>query len=251
MKRDELISALNEYLQIELFNDYGPNGLQVEGQKEINKIITGVSASIELIKEAIREKAEAILVHHGILWNGQNPVIRGAFRERLKLLLENEINLLAYHLPLDAHPEVGNNAQMAKFLELEKVEPFGKYKGQMLGICGELKKEMPIEIFLQKVETICQREPLHLNFGKSAIRTVAIISGGAQKYLDEAIEKGVDCFITGEVSEYNYYQAMEERIHFISAGHHATERFGIQALGRWIVSRFGLEVQYNDSNNPI
>lgn len=251
MKRSQLIQALNEFLQIDLFDDYGPNGLQVEGKEEINKIITGVTASYALIQKSIEKNADMLLVHHGILWSGQNPILKGSFKRRIKLLLEHDLNLVGYHLPLDAHPEVGNNAQLAKRLKLTYIQPFGKHKNTTIGFMGKTEQPIPIEQLITQLENILNRKVLHFNHGKKNVSKIAIVSGGAQKYLEEAIDKNVDCFITGEVSEFNFHLSLEENIHFVSAGHHATERFGVMALGEWIKENFGLEVEFVDIPNPV
>lgn len=251
MERDQFIAALNQYLQPEMFDDYCPNGLQVEGRGAVEKVVAGVTASRDLIEAAIQKKADTILVHHGILWNGQNPVIKGFFRERIRLLLEHDLNLVAYHLPLDAHEEVGNNVQMAKLLRLSNLEGFGRYKSRFLGTMGYFDLPVPVEELVARVENLCDRKCMYFPFGPEKVKTVAIVSGGAQKYLEEASDKKIDCFITGEVSEYNFHMAREEGVHFISAGHHATERFGIIALAGWITANLGVETEFVDIPNPV
>jgi dinuclear metal center YbgI/SA1388 family protein len=250
MERDSLTEYLTTFLKAESFADYCPNGLQVEGRREVERLVTAVSASVELFARAAAEGADTILVHHGIIWQGQQPVYRGGHRERLRLLLENDINLYAYHLPLDAHPEVGNNAQLGRRLGLRNAGPFGERDGNAIGLRGELEA-VPAEAFFEQVEQAVERRPLVFPFGPETIRTVGIISGGAQRDVTEAVACGLDAYITGEVSEPTLHYAKEEKIHFISAGHYATEKFGVLALGRHLAERFGLEVSFLDIYNPV
>jgi len=250
MQRNELTKYLVNYLKAEDFKDYCPNGLQVEGKSNIKRIVTGVSASVDLFKKAIKEKADTILVHHGLIWNFERPVYAGSYRERVRLLIENNINLYGFHLPLDAHPEVGNNAQIAKLLGLKSVEPFGDYKGQLIGFKGKTKK-VKKEKFFKQIESLVKKEPLIFPYGPEQISTVGIISGGAQKEFSQAISAGLDIYITGEVSEYVLHMAKEDKVHFISAGHHATEQFGVKALGDHIKEKFKVDVQYIDIPNPV
>jgi dinuclear metal center YbgI/SA1388 family protein len=250
MKREQLENYLSKYLKCNEFNDYCPNGMQVEGCEEIKKIIIAVSASVDLFKQAIEEKADALIVHHGIIWNYERPIYRGGYRERIRLLLSHDLNLFAYHLPLDAHPEIGNNAQLCKLLKLKNFIPFGDYKGQLIGIRGEIE-QTPKNEFFKKVETVVGREPIIFPFGPDKIKKVGVISGGAQKELKQAVDEGLDVFITGEVSEHIMYYAKEEKIHFISAGHYATEKFGIIALGKLLEKKYNLNIKFIDIPNPI
>ena len=251
MKRNELVSILNDFLEIDLISDYGPNGLQVEGREEVNTIITGVTASYELIEKAVEKNADMLLVHHGILWQGQNETIKGSFKKRLKLLLENNINLCAYHLPLDRHLDVGNNAIMAKKMGLKKITGFGDHKGKTVGIKGIFKKDISIDELVLQIKELLNREPLLFNFGKEKIKNIGIVSGGGQSFFQQAVDENLDVFITGEVSEHAFHLAKEEEIHFISAGHHATERFGIYSFGEWISQTYGLNVEFIDVPNPV
>jgi dinuclear metal center YbgI/SA1388 family protein len=250
MLRNELELFLNDYLKTEEFNDSCPNGLQVEGKKDINRIITGVSASVELFEKAISEKVDAIIVHHGLIWDFERPLYRGGYRERIRLLLQNNINLFAYHLPLDAHPELGNNAQLAKFLDMRNIRPFGDYKGQYIGISGKIAFSSKEECFA-KIKKIVKRNLTIFPFGPDNIKNVGIISGAAQKEIKQAVSAGLDLFITGEVSEHIMHYAKEEGIHFVSAGHYATEKFGIIALGNLLKQKFRLNVNFLDIPNPI
>ncbi len=250
MKRDELVQYLNDLLHINEFSDLGPNGLQVEGRSEIRRVVTGVSACVELFERAIALKADAIIVHHGIIWEFERPVFRGGYKKRVKLLLEHNINLLAYHLPLDAHEQFGNNIRIAKILGLQEVEPFGEYKGKQIGFKGRLAK-IPEAEFLQRIKEKINTQALIFPFGPKKISTVGIISGGAQKDVKQAVAEGLDAFITGEASEHILHYAKEEGIHFIAAGHHATERFGVLALGDHLREMSGLEVHFVDIPNPV
>jgi dinuclear metal center YbgI/SA1388 family protein len=244
-----LTEYLHGYLHSDIFTDLAPNGLQVEGKSEIKKIITGVSASVELFKRAIYEQADAVLVHHGIIWNFERPLYRGGYRERVRLLLENNINLYAYHLPLDAHPEIGNNVLICKKLGLHSIEPFGEYKGQLIGMRGSLEK-IKKEMLFKKIETVLNRNLLLYPFGPDEISSVAVISGGGYKDLAKAIAAKIDLFITGEVGEYIMHFAKEEKIHFISAGHYDTEKFGVAALGAHLAEHFKIKAVFIDIPNP-
>ncbi len=250
IRRDELTTYLNEYLHISEFTDLGPNGLQVEGKPAIQNIICGVSASVELFGQAIEHKSDAILVHHGIIWNFERPVYRGGYKKRVKLLLENNLNLLAYHLPLDAHPDVGNNIVMAKHLGLQDIQPFGEYKGQFVGFQGTVNN-IPSEQMFDLIRKEINPEALIFPFGPTLIRRVGIISGGAQKDVTQAVAEGLDLYLTGEVSEHILHYVKEEGIHFVAAGHYATERFGVQALGRHIAEKFDVNVTFIDIPNPV
>ena len=238
MKCSELNKYLEQYLNVANFQDLCPNGLQVEGNNEVHKIVTAVSASVDLFEKAIKEGADTIIVHHGIIWNFERPIYRGSYKKRVKMLLDNNINLLAYHLPLDAHLEVGNNT------------PFGEYNGKLIGVKGELPAINDEEFFLRIKEEI-NIDTLFLPYGPHNINTIGIISGGAQKDVKQAVSENLDFYLTGEVSEYNLHYAKEEKIHFASCGHHATERFGVIALGEHLKNKFDINVKYIDIPNPI
>ena len=250
MKIDQLNKYLYSYLKVDDFTDYCPNGLQVEGKSNIKKIVTAVSASIELFNRALKEKADAIIVHHGIIWNYERPVYKGSYRERVKILLDNNINLFAFHLPLDAHLTVGNNAQLAKLLGLKTCKPFGDHKGQIIGIKGKIANTTK-EKFFKNVESIVKRKLLVFPYGPKNISNVGIVSGGAQKEFSQAISENLDVYITGEVSEHIKYLSQEEKVHFISAGHYATEQFGVKALGNHLKNKFKLDVEFIDIPNPV
>lgn len=250
MQRDELEKYLNEYLNTADFKDHGPNGLQVEGRSAVKKIVTGVSASVELIESALSQAADALIVHHGIIWDFERPVYRGGYKRRVKLLLENDLSLFAFHLPLDAHKEVGNNFRIANILGLEQLETFGEYNSQPIGCKGSQKIIEPEKFFALIREKI-NTKALIFPYGPDRIRSVGVVSGGAQKEVRQALNHGLDLYLTGEASEYNMHIAKEERIHFVAAGHHATERFGIQALGEHLQNRFDVSVEFIDIPNPV
>lgn len=247
MLNTELEQRVNQLLNTADFKDYAPNGLQVEGRSEIKKVITGVTACQALLDEAVRLQADAVLVHHGYFWKSEAPAIKGMKRQRLKTLLANDINLFGWHLPLDGHPEIGNNAQLAKLFGIE-------VKGEIALLLpwGELKEPVSGDVFAQRISAALGREPLHCGDNVPAlIRRVAWCSGGGQGYIDQAAAFGVDAFISGEASEQTIHSAREQGLHFFAAGHHATERDGIKALGEWLAREHGLDVTFIDINNPV
>ncbi len=248
MKRNDLLHWMDTLLEPERFRDYAPNGLQVEGRDTIRRVVTGVTASQALIDEAIRRDADAILVHHGYFWKGEDARLIGLKQRRLKSLLLNDINLLAYHLPLDAHPDVGNNAMLARVLGLSEQ---GRATEMGLLCHGKLEQARPAGEWCATIGTVLQRPPLLLGNPDKLIRKVAWCTGGAQGYFEEAIRLGVDAFITGEASEQNHHMAYESDVVFISAGHHATERYGIQALGTRLADETGIDVQFVEVFNPV
>lgn len=250
MQRDELTTFLANYLKSDEYNDDCPNGLQVEGAKEVKKIFTAVSASVELFEIAAAEKADTIVVHHGIIWKFERPLYKGGYRERIRLLLANNINLYGFHLPLDAHPEIGNNAQLCRRMEVKNMRPFGDVKGQYIGMKGEIEK-IDKRTFFNRISNLVDRDPLIFDYGPEQIEKVGVISGGAQKYLYQAVSAGLDVFLTGEVSEHIMHYAKEEKIHFVSAGHYATEKFGVIALGDLLKEQFDIEITFIDINNPV
>lgn len=249
--RNELVAYLDEYLNASGGADMAPNGLQVEGAPEIRKIVTGVSACHELFVEAARRGAQAVLVHHGIFWDGMPyPLVGWQFR-RVAALVRDELNLLAYHLPLDRHPEVGNNAVAGRRLGLTDLQPFGDYKGLPIGFRGRFPEPLPADELLARAESLYDQRPLAFAHGPDPVASVGIISGGAQRDIHGAIAAGLDAYITGEVSEWVMNIAREAGIHFLSCGHYATERLGVQALGDHLADRFGLEVEFVDVPNPV
>lgn len=250
----QLEQILNDKLNSPAIADYAPNGLQVEGKREIRKIITGVTASLPLIEQAVARGADAILVHHGYFWKSENPCIRGMKGQRIKKLLQNDINLFGYHLPLDIHPELGNNAQLAAKIGVENLQGL-EAKPHSIPVFGELPEPISAEELYKRLETALNRQPIFCHefvegLPHKPIKTVAICSGGGQGYIDLAAEKGIDAFITGEISEQTTHSAREQGIYFYACGHHATERDGVKALGEWLAVNYGLEVEFIDIDNP-
>jgi len=246
----QLQGYIDELLQVAAFSDYAPNGLQISGRPEINTIVTGVSASQELIAAAIESQADALLVHHGYFWKGEDPRLIGIKYQRVRELIQNDISLLAYHLPLDAHPELGNNAALASMLGIEVEGRFGLAEPQ-IGMYGRLGETVSGEAFAAQITLALDREPLHIAALDRGVERVAWCSGGAQDYLQAAAELGVDAFITGELSERSYSEARELGIHLYGAGHHATEREGIRRLGDHLAQHFNITHLFQDFYNPI
>jgi len=245
MNHYELEKIVNQQLNSGAFSDYAPNGLQVEGRTEVKTLITGVTASQALVDEAVARNADAILVHHGYFWKSEPAVIKGMKRNRLRALLANDINLYGWHLPLDAHPTLGNNAQLAKLLDIEV-----KGEVQPLVFWGELTTPLSGEALAQRIEEKLGRTPLHCGDNAPAQIRRVTWCGGGQGFIDSAAAFGVDAYITGEVSEQTVHSAREQGLHFFAAGHHATERGGIKALGEWLASEHGLDVTFIDIPNP-
>jgi dinuclear metal center YbgI/SA1388 family protein len=243
----DLTDYIDELLKVDDFKDYAPNGLQVEGEEEISKIITGVTATHALIEAAIEHKADAILVHHGWFWEREDPRIIGMKYNRLKLMIEHDINLLGYHLPLDAHPQLGNNAQLAQRLDIH-IE--GVMDDQGVGNIGRLSEYTSLEAWGEKIEKTIKRKPILVTAGDHAIRRIAWCTGGAQSWIEKAAKAGVDAFISGEISEKTVHIARETGVHYIAAGHHATERYGVEALGEHVAAHFGLFCEFVDIDNP-
>jgi dinuclear metal center YbgI/SA1388 family protein len=245
---NELMHYIQQYLQLERFKDYCPNGLQVQGKSHVSKIVTGVTANMALLQAAHAAKADLILVHHGYFWRNEDPRVIGIKRDRLAFLLKHDLNLAAYHLPLDAHSDVGNNVQLGQLLEFE----FSGFIGDLSIVAhGQLKAPMTLEALSQMIEAKLQRKPLTIGNPQKSVQKVAWCTGAAQWYIETAIQAGVDVFISGEISEQTTHMAMESGVAYISAGHHATERYGIQALGEHIAKTFQLEHQFIDIENPV
>lgn len=247
-----IVDYCNDLLRINEFRDYCPNGLQVEGQNEVKRVISGVTACQELIEAAVKKQADAILVHHGYFWKNEDAVITGIKRKRIQRLLENGISLLAYHLPLDAHEKYGNNFTLAEKLNIivNGFEEQGSAKGLLWN--GELASSMNANEFSKHIEKQLGRKPLHLQDSSSkAIKSIGWCTGGAQHYIEEAAAMGMDAFISGEVSEQTYHLAKELDIHFFAAGHHATESYGVQSLATHLASKFNIETEFVDIANPV
>ena len=246
----ELVAYIEALLSVGAFKDYCPNGLQVEGRAEVRTLVSGVSASARLLDAALALNADAVLVHHGYFWKGEDPRVVGYKKQRLQRLLNADVNLLAYHLPLDAHPEFGNNAQLAQVLGLNITGAFDTDSGPKLGLTGELAQPQSGAQFAAHIERALGRMPLHVAGSAAPIKTIAWCSGGAQGYIERAAALGVDAYLTGEVSEYTVHIARETGLHFFAAGHHATERYGVQALGAHLARQFGLRHEYVEIDNP-
>lgn len=245
-----LVAEADAFLNAPGISDYCPNGLQVEGRPQVRRIVSGVTASQALIDAAIEAEADVLLVHHGYFWKGENPCVTGMKQRRLKALLENDISLLAYHLPLDVHPEVGNNVQLAARLGIVVEGPLDPDDTRTVGLVGSLPEPMKAGDFARHVQQVLDREPLLVE-GEGMISRVGWCTGGGQGYIDTAVAAGVDLYLTGEASEQTFHSARENGIAFIAAGHHATERYGVQALGEYLARRFALEHRFIDCPNPV
>ncbi|MEP5764799.1 MAG: Nif3-like dinuclear metal center hexameric protein [Halieaceae bacterium] len=247
----QLEQTFDELLRPAQFRDYVPNGLQLQGREEVGLVVSGVSACQDLIDAALAMSADAVLVHHGFFWRNESPVITGMKRRRIGALLAADVSLFAYHLPLDAHPQFGNNACLARLLdirvdgELDPGDPDG------VGNVGQFAEPLPMAALLQRIEQQLQRPPLHVGDPERPVQRVAWCTGSAQDYIEAAVKAGAEVYITGEVSEQTVHVAREEGIEFIAAGHHATERYGVQAVGEEISRRLGIEHRFIDIDNPV
>ena len=248
VQRDDLAQYLHEFLNVDVFKDYCPNGLQVEGKAQINKIVYGVSASLKLIEAAVEAQADAIVVHHGLFWRGQDGRIVGWMKQRIQQLLTNDMSLYAYHLPLDGHAIVGNNAMLARGLGVDAALTF--VGDQNIIATSHFPKAVELRALGQKVNRLLSRESLIIPGDGRMIHKIGICSGGAQGYFEAAIAVGVDAFITGEISEPQTHLARETGVAYIAGGHHATERLGIQALAKHIDEKFELDGGYIEISNP-
>jgi dinuclear metal center YbgI/SA1388 family protein len=249
MQRREFNQLLNDILKPHTIKDFCPNGLQVEGRDDITTIVTGVTASQALIDAAIEKKADAILVHHGYFWKGESQPITGMKKRRIGALLTHDINLFAYHLPLDIHPVVGNNAQLANLLDIE-IEAGLEPVANSVAMKGRLKTPLTGSEFANKIAKVLNRKPLSSVVRDEKIHTIALCTGGGQGYIDLAAEQGIDAYLTGEASEQTIHSSREQNIDFFAAGHHATERYGIKALGELLAKEHGFDVSFIDIDNP-
>jgi dinuclear metal center YbgI/SA1388 family protein len=250
MLRGELEEYLNHYLDISQIKDFCPNGLQVEGKKEIKKIGTAVSASLMTLQKCVEHQVDAVIVHHGLFWEKDPYPIRDTKFKKIDLLLKNQISLFAYHLPLDAHQEIGNNWQGAKDLGWEDLAPFGEFNGTLIGVKGTFSPQ-PIEIFISDVEAYYEHPAAVALGGKRTVSSCALISGGAYKELASAAGIGLDCFITGNFDEPAWNIAQEEGIHFLALGHTATEKVGPKALANHLQNTFAIPSLFLDTANPF
>jgi len=240
---NEIVSYSNQLLKIQSFKDYAPNGLQVEGNPHVKHIVSGVTASLEFIEAAKQVQADAILVHHGYFWRNENPEIVGIKYRRIKALIDANISLLAYHLPLDAHPKLGNNAQLAHYLGIN-IE--GVMNSQGIGNIGSFEQAYDLASLSAKITSVLDHKPLVISGGKHTIKRIAWCTGGAQSYIEAAVELGADAFISGEISESTIHIAREAGIHYFAAGHHATERYGVMALGEHLQKKFNIKHSFID-----
>ncbi|MGA9875381.1 MAG: Nif3-like dinuclear metal center hexameric protein [Solirubrobacteraceae bacterium] len=248
----EVIAELDRLLEPQCFHDYCPNGLQVPGCAEIATVATGVSASAELFERAITAQANLLVVHHGIFWGSRPAPIDAPMKRRLQLLFDANISLAAYHLPLDAHPTLGNNALIARALGAEELQPFAPHEGQSIGFIARFPGDgIEAATLFARVTSLTAREPLIFDAGPARVRSVGIVSGGGANYLDEAVAAGADAFLTGEPTERVMTQARETSTHFIAAGHYATETFGVRRLGEHLSERFDVRHVFIDVPNPI
>lgn len=247
-KIEDLLHYTQQLMQVESFKDYCPNGLQVEGRSEVRKIVTGVTASMALLEAAYAANADLILVHHGYFWKNEDDRVVGMKRKRLAFLLQNDLNLMAYHLPLDAHSIFGNNVQLGMQLGIDVV---GNSETSNMVVYGYLDQDIKLADFAMLINSKLKREPTVLGCDDKVVRKIAWCTGAAQGYFDAAIELGVDVFISGEISEQTTHQSLESGVAYISAGHHATERYGVQALGLHLAEKFNLEHEFIEINNPV
>ena len=250
-KLQDIIQWCDQTLKSPEFKDYAPNGLQIEGKTEVHKILAAVTASQDAIDAAIRENADLLLVHHGYFWKGEAYPITGMRGKRIKSLIQHDISLLAYHLPLDSHPSLGNNVAIADLLKLERIEALDPSERHPIGNIGYLNQPMPVEEFKKFVSEKLKFDVTHLPADKNMIEKVGFCTGGAQDFIVKAAEQGCDAYISGEVSERTFYEAKELGVHYFACGHHATERYGVQRLGQAISEQFDIEYVYFELNNPI
>jgi len=244
----EIVHYTDTLLQSSSFKDYCPNGLQVEGTSQVNTIISGVTASQALLDVAVQKQADMVLVHHGYFWKSDAPTITGIQRRRIATLLQHDISLVAYHLPLDAHPEFGNNVGLAKQLGITIDAPLNS---EGVGNIGYLEQPLSAADFAAQVAARLSREPTLITGDDREIKKIAWCTGAAQNYMDQAIAAGVDAYLSGEISEQTVHLARETGIHYLAAGHHATERYGVQLLGAEIAKKFDLQHEFVDIDNPV
>jgi dinuclear metal center YbgI/SA1388 family protein len=249
--RDEIIDFLDDLLEIGEFPDYGPNGLLVPGSDEVLTVVTGVSAQRELFERAADAGAQLVLCHHGLFWDFHPRTISPGMKERLRVLFDADISLAAYHIPLDAHAEVGNNALICRELGLEQAERFAEFKGRTIGFVGRSEEGLPFTELRRRCSAAFRQEPFVWDAGPELVRSVGVVSGSATDAFGEAIARGLDAFLTGEPAEHVMADARENRVHFIAGGHYATEVFGVRRLGELVSERFGVEHQFVDIPNPI
>ena len=250
-RRDDIVGFLDELLESQGWNDHGPNGLQVPGATEVRTVVTGVSADRELFSRAAGAGAQLVLCHHGLFWSGGPSVITPVMRSRLEALFAADMSLVAYHLPLDAHPEVGNNSLLCSALGLERSEPFGEHRGRTIGFVGRSTEGVTRDELVERCRHALGQEPLVFDAGPDLVRSVGIVSGGGASSLSEAVDRGLDAFLTGEPAEPSMAEAREAGVNFIAAGHYATETRGIRRLGDLLEEQFGVEHRFEPVPNPV
>lgn len=248
---NNVISYLDDLLEAPEFPDYGPNGLQVPGPEEVKIVAVGVSAHLDLFERAAEEGAQLVIAHHGLFWDFHPRSLSRTMKERLRVLFDNEIALAGYHLPLDAHPEVGNNALICAALGLERAEAFGHHRGRSVGFVGRSADGIPFDELRGRCVQVFGQDPFTWDSGPDTVRSIGIVSGAAASSFGEAIAMGLDAFLTGEPAEHVMADALESRTHFIAAGHYATETFGVRRLGELVAERFGVEYRFIAAPNPI
>ena len=250
--RDEIIEFCDELLGVDGFDDYGPNGLQIPGARDVSKVATGVSAHLELIERAVAAGAELLIAHHGLFWEFHPRALSEQMAARLRVALGAGLSVAGYHLPLDAHPEVGNNALLCAGLGFERGErPFGIVRGRAIGCVGHIEAGLDPDELSGRVAALVGREPLRLGDGPERVRTIGIVSGAASGEIHAAIAFGLDAFLTGEPAEHVMADASEGHVHFLAAGHYATETFGVRRLGELVAERFGVAHEFIDVPNPV
>jgi dinuclear metal center YbgI/SA1388 family protein len=247
----EIISFLDDLLEADAFDDYGPNGLQVPGAAEVGHVATGVSAHRDLFVRAAGKGAHLVLCHHGLFWNAQPRVLSPTLKERLEVLFRHDMSLAAYHLPLDAHPEVGNNALICEALGFERAEPIGTHRGRPIGYVGRSEEGVPLSELVERCRRAFSREPFVWDFGPDPVHSLGVVSGGGASGLAEAVELGLGAFLTGEPSEPAMADAKEGGTTFIAGGHYGTETFGVRRLGELLTERFDVEHTFVDVPNPV
>ena len=249
--RDDIVAFLDELLDAAGFDDHGPNGLQVPGAEDVATVVTGVSAHLELFQRAARAGAQLVLCHHGLFWDGQPRSVSPQLKARLQALFDADASLAAYHLPLDAHAEVGNTALICAALGLRAGDPFGRHRGRPIGWVGRFEEQLPAEELVERCAAAFGRPPLVFAGGPKQVHTVGVVSGGGASLLAEAAARGLDAFLTGEPAEHAMADAREAGMHFLAAGHYATETFGVRRLSETLADRFGVEHVFTDVPNPV
>jgi len=248
---NELVEQLDILLEPQAYKDYCPNGLQVEGRRQIRKVATAVTASQSILDQAVEAGVDALLVHHGYFWKNESPVVTGMKYRRLSTLIKNDISLLAYHLPLDAHVELGNNVKLASVLDWRIDDGLEAGNPRSIGLVGAPQSDQTVGEVADRIHRELKQEPLVIGDRSTPVRKIAWCTGAAQGFIDQAAEAGCDLYISGEISENTVHAARELGVAYIAAGHHATERYGVLALGQWLQDKFGIEHIALDENNPV